>query len=74
MALEYNAAALLQRIDRIESELRQIYTVLPLIPLDEAPRGPKAGWVVYADGVGWDPGSGEGVYRYTIAGAWAFVG
>jgi hypothetical protein len=29
------------------------------------------GLIVYADGTEWNPGSGEGVYVWTIAGAWA---
>lgn len=32
------------------------------------------GLVVYADGTEWDPGSGEGIYRYNLAGSWVFVG
>lgn len=38
------------------------------------PTKPRAGLVVYADGTTWDPGSGEGLYRYSLAGAWEFVG
>lgn len=34
----------------------------------------KPGMVVYADGVKWNPGSGEGLYRYTLAGIWKFIG
>lgn len=34
-----------------------------------APSSPVNGMVVYADGVGWNPGSGEGFYGYQ-AGAW----
>jgi hypothetical protein len=32
------------------------------------------GTVVYADGTSWDPGSGEGLYRYSLAGSWIFIG
>lgn len=40
-----------------------------------APLKPRAGDIRYAAGAPyWNPGSGEGIYRYTIAGAWAFVG
>ncbi len=38
------------------------------------PTRPRAGDIVYADGVEWNPGSGEGLYRYNLAGSWAFVG
>ena len=34
-----------------------------------APDKPRNGMVVYADGVVWNPGSGEGFYGYE-AGAW----
>ena len=39
-----------------------------------APNLPTPGDVVYADGVAWNPGSGEGIYRYNIAGVWVFIG
>lgn len=32
------------------------------------------GLVVYADGTQWDPGSGEGIYRYSLSGSWVKVG
>lgn len=35
-----------------------------------APIRPRAGMTVYADGTKWNPGSGEGLYVYTIAGSW----
>lgn len=38
------------------------------------PENLRAGRVVYADGVDWDPGSGEGLYRRTIANAWVYIG
>ena len=34
---------------------------------------PRKGYVVYADGVNWNPGSGEGLYRYDGT-AWKFIG
>lgn len=37
------------------------------------PKKPVRGMVVYADGVDWNPGSGEGLYRFTSAG-WIFMG
>ena len=33
----------------------------------------KQGMIVYADGTSWNPGSGEGVYRYNGT-AWVFLG
>lgn len=35
-----------------------------------APVRPRTGMMAYADGTKWNPGSGEGLYVYTIAGAW----
>ncbi len=34
----------------------------------------RPGRVVYADGTDWDPGSGEGLYRRTLANTWVYVG
>lgn len=38
-------------------------------PRGTAPERPANGDLAYADGVGWDPGSGEGFYGFE-AGAW----
>lgn len=43
-------------------------------PVYVAPIKPRAGDIRYADGMSWNPGSGEGIYRYSIAGAWVFLG
>lgn len=33
------------------------------------------GFLAYADGTNWDPGSGKGFYRYEIGGGtWVFIG
>lgn len=40
----------------------------------KTPARVKPGLVVYADGVKWNPGSGEGLYRYNLAGNWVFIG
>lgn len=43
--------------------------------LHVAPSKLRAGMIVYADGVDWNPGSGEGVYRRNAANsAWVFLG
>ena len=34
----------------------------------------KPGLILYADGTDWNPGSGEGLYRYNLAGSWVFIG
>lgn len=38
------------------------------------PQRLREGMLVYADGSDWDPGSGEGVYRYSTGGTWEFLG
>ena len=46
---------------------------LQFVVLDAAPAKPRKGLLVYADGSTWNPGSGQGLYRYTGS-AWVFVG
>lgn len=41
--------------------------------LNVAPDRPRRGLVVYADGVNWNPGSGEGLYRFNGS-TWIFLG
>jgi hypothetical protein len=60
--------------DKIAREFVEAKDYLPMRVLYAAPLKPRAGWLVYADGTMWNPGSGQGVYRYTLAGAWAYVG
>jgi len=43
--------------------------VVELRPRGDAPLKPREGMIVYADGVGWNPGSGTGPYAY-VGGAW----
>ena len=38
------------------------------------PDKPRAGQVYYADGTQWNPGSGEGLYRYSTGGSWVLLG
>jgi hypothetical protein len=38
-----------------------------------APSGPVRGALAYANGTSWNPGSGEGLYRWTGS-AWRFIG
>lgn len=45
-----------------------------LQPLAVEPAKPRAGLLAYADGTNWNPGSGEGLYRYSVAGSWVFIG
>jgi len=38
------------------------------------PEKPREGDIVVADGTHWNPGGGEGAYRYTAAGTWSRLG
>jgi hypothetical protein len=63
----------------IEEELRKIAAAISLLAaghLDKttsAPAKPREGDIRLADGVGWNPGSGAGVYAY-YNGAWHILG
>jgi hypothetical protein len=39
-----------------------------------APEKPRTGWIRYADGIGWDPGSGAGFYGFREGQGWRFLG
>ena len=59
------SAFLREELTRIaEQQTTTNAQILNLQPLHVEPVRPRQGWVVYADGSDWDPGSGEGVYRY----------
>jgi len=40
-------------------------TELELRPIYAAPKKPREGMIVYADGTKWNPGAGKGVYVFT---------
>jgi hypothetical protein len=73
---------LVRDIPAVNTQLAQIGRVLnepPVVAvamqvLYAAPAKMYAGMMVYADGVTWNPGAGEGIYRRNLAGAWVFVG
>lgn len=44
-----------------------------LTPLGREPAKRVEGMIVYANGLGWDPGFGRGVYAFNH-GAWSFLG
>jgi hypothetical protein len=50
------------------------YRVLDLAVSYAPPTRPRLGMLVCADGTEWDPGSGEGLYRFTGAGTWKYLG
>lgn len=69
-----------QLLEYIERELAGISSSIDSIEngdhdiLYNPPIRVRPGMVVYADGVEWDPGSGEGLYRYSLSGTWVFIG
>lgn len=46
---------------------------LPLSPVFAPPSRPRTGTIVYADGVKWNPGAGEGAYVFGSDGNWHFL-
>lgn len=69
--------AILERF--VAEELRRIaeqFQKVDLILLQElhvAPKKPRTGMIVLADGTDWNPGSGQGVYAYYNS-AWSKLG
>jgi hypothetical protein len=61
----------LLRLDQLVREPAPLYVALT--QWNAAPAKPFSGMTVYADGVNWNPGGGEGVYTY-YAGAWNRLG
>ena len=63
----------------LENELLKIKRIVELLALGHlevtyvAPLKPRKGDLRYADGTSWNPGSGEGVYRYSGS-AWVSLG
>ena len=62
-----------REFDAIAKQLTGMFDGIRFRVLSAEPGRKNRGDVVYADGTTWDPGSGEGLYRYTGA-AWVFVG
>jgi len=67
----------------LDKELRKIESQLLVNDIESLsfkvwhtePDKPRAGQVYYADGSDWNPVSGgEGLYRYSIGGAWVKLG
>ena len=57
----------------LKQSLEQAQPVVSLDVLHAPPKRYKAGDIVFADGVLWNPGSGEGVYVRKSA-SWGFLG
>ena len=60
---------LLSELQRISEALLE--SVKPPLFYSE-PKNPQEGWMVRADGAGWNPGSGAGLYIYRSA-AWVLI-
>ena len=59
----------------IAQELEAMKTVFEMTVLNVSPVKLKAGMMVYADGVNFNPGAGEGVYRRDKTNTnWVLVG
>lgn len=67
---------LVQQLNGIFNALRFLCPTLnPKLGQVEPPETQRQpGALAWADGVNWNPGSGEGLYRYTKAGTWVLVG
>lgn len=52
----------------------QGYDLVQLNVQHREPTRPRAGMLVVADGTDWNPGSGEGLYRFTSGGTWKYLG
>lgn len=60
---------------RIAKALSEPSAKTQQVYLTQEPENPGAGDEVLADGVAWNPGSGEGKYRRNMANsAWVFLG
>jgi len=63
-----------EQSDYYEQVLRWTDPFHPSYGMAEPPaKYRKRGLLAYANGTDWNPGSGEGLYRYG-AGAWVFIG
>ena len=62
----------------INSLFQTLYWISPLLnskvgQVEPPPEYKRVGLLCFADGAAWNPGSGQGYYRYTGT-AWSFVG
>ena len=73
-SLEEAAVLVQQEFESVEEQAELIDIPVFQI-LHAAPEKVIEGMLVYADGVDWNPGSGEGLYRRNkLNSAWVFVG
>jgi hypothetical protein len=68
-------AEIQEPFSRLETALNAAQPEFTLQVRNAAPTKTWAGLFVYADGVNWNPGSGEGLYRRDKTNAsWVFIG
>lgn len=64
-----------ERTFALEQLVRELWLVVQdfqesfSVPQREVPSKPREGMIRYADGVGWNPGAGAGIYQYR-SGTW----
>lgn len=61
---------LARELSAISQSLTAPSDVVGLVPQTQAPKKPRTGYLVCADGVLWNPGAGAGIYWYTGS-AWS---
>lgn len=62
---------LVNELHNISESLSKVESIiLPILYVE--PKKPRAGMIVLADGVKWNPGSGVGFYGFN--GSWRFLG
>lgn len=66
---EQLADYIVRELSRIGGELQLVEDGVALPMRGSAPTKPREGMLAIADGSGWNPGSGKGLYEYR-SGAW----
>lgn len=66
-------AFVMEELAKIQRDSYAAQNIFRLNPLSVAPPKPRKGDHFYADGTNWNPGSGEGTYRYNGT-AYVFLG
>lgn len=62
-----------EEFERIANTVRQLAAGHIDMTYSE-PAKPRKGDIRYADGIGWNPGGGEGLYMFNSSGVWIQLG
>lgn len=62
------------QLNNLEAMLNDGTSTIRVSVSDKVPPKPRKGQIYYADGVNWNPGSGEGLYVFKGAAGWKFLG